>query len=388
MEVRERVMAYIDEHEQEMIEFWKNLVQLESPSADIDGVAQAAAHLDTYCGALGLSTQKYIYEHAGPSLAAWTKEGPLPGVVLMGHMDTVHRRGAFGKHAFVMDGENVHGPGVYDCKGGIVTAFFVIKALMYGGYDKRQLKILLSGDEETAHSLSNGDSLALYKEGIQGCEVAFNCESGLLSGDVITERKGGASLIFRVYGIASHAGAAPQDGASAIKEAARKILDIEALTDYEGTTFNCGTIKGGSGVNVIPDYCEFGVGIRFRTNEEEKEALAQLEEIAKKVYIKGVRTEMETAAGFKAMEKTKKTEPLFEVYKNACIKLGYKEPNMVSSGGCSDGAYVAMEQVPVLCGVGVRGAHNHSKEEYAVIKSMKERTRILAETILSLPDDF
>lgn len=52
----------------------------ESPSADADGVAQAAAHLDTYCGALGLSTKKYIYEHAGPSLAAWTKEGALPGV--------------------------------------------------------------------------------------------------------------------------------------------------------------------------------------------------------------------------------------------------------------------------------------------------------------------
>lgn len=388
MELRERVMAYIDEHEREMIELWKNLVQLESPSSDTERVAQAAAHLDTYCGALGLCTKKYMFEHAGPSLAAWTKKGEFPGVALMGHMDTVHKQGAFGDKVFRIEGENVHGPGVYDCKGGIATAFFVIKALMYAGYDKRQLKILLSGDEETAHSLSNGASLAMYKEGIQGCAAAFNCESGLLSGDVITERKGGGSLIFRVYGTAAHAGAAPQDGASAIKEAARKILDIEALTDYNGTTFNCGTIKGGSGVNVIPDYCEFQVGIRFRSNEEERNALKQLEDIAKRVYTEGVRTEMEAAAGFKAMEMTEKTEPLFEVYKNSCINLGYPVPHMVSSGGCSDGAYVAMEQVPVLCGVGVRGAHNHSKEEYAVIGSMKERARILAETILCLPDDF
>ena len=47
MELRERVMAYIDEHEREMIELWKNLVQLESPSSDTERVAQAAAHLDT-----------------------------------------------------------------------------------------------------------------------------------------------------------------------------------------------------------------------------------------------------------------------------------------------------------------------------------------------------
>ena len=83
MELRERVMAYIDEHEREMIELWKNLVQLESPSSDTERVAQAAAHLDTYCGALGLCTKKYMFEHAGPSLAAWTEKGELPGVCLV-----------------------------------------------------------------------------------------------------------------------------------------------------------------------------------------------------------------------------------------------------------------------------------------------------------------
>lgn len=381
-------LDYIDSHERELIYLWENIVRLESQSADISGVDKLAAHLDTYCAALGLHTKKYVFEQAGPALAAWTGPGAFPPVALMGHMDTVHKRNSFGPDTFRRDGELVRGPGVYDCKGGIAVAFLVLRALLHAGYDKRQLKLLLSGDEETAHGLSGGESLRLYREKLPDCAAAFNCESGLLNGDVITRRKGGGVVSLRFHGVASHAGSAPERGASAIREAARKILDIEALTDFGGTTFNCGVVSGGNGVNVIPDFCEVKVAFRFQTNRDRELAMEQLRAIAEQVYTPGVTTELIEQAGFQALEPTEKTQPLFELYRKASEELGFGSPNAVYSGGCSDGAYAALEGVPVLCGVGVRGANNHSPEEYAVLGSLKERAKIITKTILDLPDDF
>lgn len=381
-------LEYIDRHEDEMTGLWENMVHIESQSADIEGVDKLAAHLDTYCSALGMQTKKYVFANAGPALAAWTSPGPLPPVALMGHLDTVHKRGAFGGNTFRREGDLVRGPGVYDCKGGVAAALYVIRALLYAGYDRRQLKLLLIGDEETAHGLSGGASLALYREQAKGCAAAFNCESGLLNGDIITRRKGGGVFSLKCHGVASHAGTHPEKGASAIREAARKILDIEALTDFSGTTFNCGVVSGGSGVNVVPDTCEVRAAFRFQTNRERETALEQLQVIAEKVYVPGVTTELTVNAGFQAMEPTEKTEPLFALYRRASEELGFGSPNAVYSGGCSDGAYVAMEGVPVLCGVGVRGANNHSREEYAVLSSLKERAKIITKTILDLPDGF
>lgn len=108
-------------------------------------------------------------------------------------MDTVHKPGSFGDDLFRRDGEYVYGPGAYDCKGGIAIAVLVMKALMAFGYDKRQLKLILSGDEEVAHSLSGGKGIDVYTEEIAGCAAAFNCESGLLNGDVVTRRKAAES---------------------------------------------------------------------------------------------------------------------------------------------------------------------------------------------------
>lgn len=381
-------LAYIDEHEEDLIGLWENIVRIESQSSDLEGVARLADHLDTYCDALGMGTKLYRFDGAGPALAAWTRPGTLPPVALMAHLDTVHPKGAFGADTFRVEGDTVHGPGAYDCKGGIAVAFLAIRALLHAGYHRRQMKLLLIGDEETAHALSHEESLILYKDHIPGCAAAFNCESGPLNGDVITRRKGGFVVSLLFQGRASHAGNAPEKGASAIREAAHKVLDIEALTNLSGTTFNCGTIQGGSGPNVVPDRCEMKVGVRFKTKEARDTALAQLQEIRDRVYVPGVSTALKMAAGFQAMELTEKTDPLFQIWRRASEELGHGSPNTAFTGGCSDAAYVAMEGVPVLCGVGVRGANHHALTEYAVLSSLRERARILVKTILDLPDDF
>lgn len=382
------ICDYIDSRENSMMQLWEQMVRIESPSADTAEVNRLAAHLDTYLDAMGLWRKKVAFVEAGSSLVAQTEEGELPAVALMAHMDTVHPVGRFGEDAFRRDGDKIYGPGVYDCKGGIAVAILVISTLQRFGYRKRQLRLILSGDEEVAHSLSKGGGCQVYADAAAGRAAAFNCESGLLNGDVVYRRKGGGIVTITVHGVSAHAGREPEKGASAIREAARKILKIEELSDPNKMLFNCGIVKGGTTSNAIPDFCEFSVGLRFPTNQDLEDALKTLQEICDDNADPRVRAELTVKTIFKAMEPVPDTNELLHLYQDSCEQLGFPRPEPVYSGGCSDAAYVTMMGIPVLCGVGVRGDASHSINEYAVASSLTEQAKKIVLTILSMPDDF
>lgn len=382
-----QVYEYIDKHCAETEQIMEELVRMESWSGDRQGVNAVADYLERCLQEMGLCTERTDYDRAGSSLAAFSAPGKLPAVALMAHMDTVHRPGSFGSKMLKRKGCRLYGPGIYDCKGGIAAALLVIRALQAAGYDKRQLMLLLSGDEEVAHELSGGCGTDVYLRA-SGAAAAFNCESAPLDGSIVLQRRGGAVINIAVHGVAAHAGSSPQKGASAILAAAGMISEIEALTDYTGTLYNCGLIHGGQGANMVPDFCEFTVGLRFMTNSDYEEALKKLEYICSSCGDSRIHTEMRQKALFRAMEKTEKTDLLFDIYKKTAASLGFPEPQGIYAGGCSDAAYVALQGVPVLCGTGILGADNHTAEEYALPESLCGQAKKIAGTILSLPDDF
>ena len=52
----EQAFAYLEKNEHSMMELLKNLVSIETPSADREANERIAAHLDTYCDALGMDS--------------------------------------------------------------------------------------------------------------------------------------------------------------------------------------------------------------------------------------------------------------------------------------------------------------------------------------------
>ena len=66
----EQAFAYLEKNEHSMMELLKNLVSIETPSADREANERIAAHLDTYCDALGMERQIHHFEKAGPTFAA------------------------------------------------------------------------------------------------------------------------------------------------------------------------------------------------------------------------------------------------------------------------------------------------------------------------------
>lgn len=384
----ENALHYLDQYHDEMLFLWETLVKMESPSADPAAIDLLASHLDTYCRALGMETEKLRPEGAGACLATWTAPQALPPVLLLGHMDTVHPVGSFPGGPWRVEGDSVYGPGVHDCKGGLVIALYVIRALQHAGYDRRQLKLVTVSDEETGHSLSRMAAVDFLESHARGCGAAFTFESGLPDGTLVTRRKGGGVIRLDVEGIASHCGTAPEKGASAIREAARKIVAIEDLTDFDHVTFNCGKISGGTSVNTIPAACGVDICIRFHSNQERDAAMEKVRAICAKVETPHTRCTLGPLMGFPAMEELPRTAELVKVYGDASEALGLGRPGTVGTAGCSDSAYTTSMGIPTLCAVGVLGEGQHSPHEHASISSLLSQAKRLTAAILALPDSF
>ena len=389
MTQQEKAYSYLEQYHSEMISLWEEFVRLESPSAVPEAIDEVARHLDTYCRALGMATDKFKVDGSGTCVEAETASRALSPIMFLGHIDTVHPIGSFpgGPWSIREDGW-VYGPGVHDCKGGMIIALYVIRALQHAGYDKRQLKLLVVGDEEVGHATSKMESVNFLRKHAEGCGAVFTFESGSMNGDIVTRRKGGGNIKLTVDGIASHCGLAPKDGASAIREAARKIVAIEDITDYDNILFNCGKISGGTAVNTIPANCSVDICIRFQTNKDKDDGIAALHEICGKVETPNTKCTVGPMMGFPAMEETEKTGELVALYQDACESLGLDRPATLHVAGCSDSAYTTSMGIPTLSGGGVRGVGNHSINEHADPASLLTQAKKLVATILAMPDSF
>ncbi|MBO5472981.1 MAG: M20/M25/M40 family metallo-hydrolase [Lachnospiraceae bacterium] len=374
-----------DELSGEMHDFLKQLVRIESPASFKEGVDEICRTIKAFCDNNQFKTTVYEFPAAGASLISnvsetHDKEG---AILLMGHMDTAQPVGAFGSEILTQDNQYYYGPGVLDCKGGLVVALYAAKILKDAGYHTRPLRLVFSGDEESGHTSSLGKGREVYYQASEGAIAAFNCESGREDGYIAIARKGLFNVKIIVHGVAAHSGNNPEQGRNAILEAAHKVIAIEKLTDFDGTTFNCGVIHGGKVQSAVPDYCEFLVCVRFRQRGHARTALEQLQQITDTVYVDGTSSEMiVTEEPHGPMEETQENLDLFHIYQRAAASLGDNAIKPYFAGGASDAFYTTEKGVPTICGIGIRGQGQHSPKERAVIASLTERVKILIKAIL------
>ena len=70
---------------------------------------------------------------------------------------------------------------------------------------------------------------------------------------VITDRPGMAVWQLHAHGVEAHAGNGHATGVNSIAAAARCLLDLQELTDYNRSlTVNAGTVSGGTTHNTVP----------------------------------------------------------------------------------------------------------------------------------------
>ena len=117
----------IDSLEEKYIQVLVDVCNIESPTDCKKGVDAVGEYFTNMANEKGWSVEVNKQEIAGDCICI-TLNPNASGkpVCFSGHMDTVHPIGSFGEIPTKIDGDIIYGPGVADCKGGIVASFMAM----------------------------------------------------------------------------------------------------------------------------------------------------------------------------------------------------------------------------------------------------------------------
>ena len=217
-------------------------------------------------------------------------------------------------------------------KAGLVMNCFVLAAFAKFGGAPAPLLGLFTGDEE----IGSPEGRSVIETEARRARVVFNSEPGRVSGNVVTGRKGGVFMVFRVTGKAAHSGANFADGISAIEELARKTQALHALTDLDrGVTVNIGLISGGQSVNTVAPWAEGQIDLRYVSPPDRDDAMARIGAIIERSFVPGTKAELTIRGEFLPLVQTPTAKRLFEIYVRAAADTGFATDGEFT-GGCAD----------------------------------------------------
>ena len=300
-----------------------------------------------------------------------------PGILVMGHMDTVHPIGTLAHLPFRLDGERCYGPGILDMKGGNYIALEAIRQLQRAGIaTKLPVTVLLTSDEEVG-SPSTRD--VIEAEAARHKYVLIP-EPARPNGGVVTGRYAIARFRLEATGKPSHAGARLADGRSAIREMARQIIAIEDMTT-EDCTFSVGVMHGGQWVNCVTTTCTGEALSMAKTQDQLDRGVAAM--LGLRASGNDVQFKVERTVTRPMWDPNAATEALWRHAQGIALGLGYDIPAQYSGGG-SDGNFTGAMGIPTLDGLGVAGDGFHTLTEHIRIESLARRGKLIAGLLATL----
>ena len=381
----EKLFDCIDELYEQYLQMWETVCNMESPTMNKELIDKVGNYFIDLAKQRGWETE--VFESVTGNVVCLTMNANAnkAPITLSAHMDTVHPVGSFGSPAVRMDEENIYGPGVTDCKGGLVAAWYAMDALSQCGFTDRPVRLLLQSDEEAGSRPINKPTIGYICEKSKGSRAFFNLEGGHKD-LVCVERKGIVTYLMKITGVEAHSSLCAVNGANAITEAAHKILELEKIKDHDGITCNCGVISGGTTHNTVPGYCEFRANFRFVNNQQSEYIAEYMQKLAKEVYVAGCKTEVEEYGFRPAMERVQRNLDLLDTVNEIFVRNGMERLEPIKKNGGSDAAQVTTAGIPCLDDLGVLGGKVHSPDEYAVKESLKESAKRLASIIYCIKD--
>ena len=368
-------LRYFSQHQDQIVETIRELVEIESPSDHKPAVDRVAAFLVQKFEALGGRTQLHRSNDFGDSLQTdFAGKASRKPVLLLGHYDTVSPLGTLANMPCKIDNGRLRGPGVLDMKSGIALMLHAIAALQaWHGALPRPVTVFLVSDEEVGSHSSRKTTEALAKDsaGVLVLEPAAG-----LRGAVKTARKGVGEYTLQVKGIAAHAGLDPGKGHSAVLELARQITVIAKMNNLrQGVSVNPGVIQGGTRTNVIAAEASVGIDVRIKRAAQAAGINRKLRSL--KPFDKHCKLEMTGSINRLPMERTAGVAALYKKAQKIASQVGWKLEEAAVGGG-SDGNFTAGMGIPTLDGMGGVGDGAHAVHEFIVISELPRRALLLA----------
>ncbi len=300
-----------------------------------------------------------------------------PGILIAGHMDTVHPVGTLDVLPFKRKGGQCWGPGIQDMKSGNYLSLEAIRQLRAASIDTPlPITVLYTPDEE----VGTPSTRELIEATAAQNKYVLVPEPARPDGGVVWGRYAIARYYLETVGVPIHAGVDPRLGHSAIKEMARRILQVEEMTS-DDCTFSVGVIHGGEWVNCVASSCKaevLSMAKRQQDLDAGVEKMMALNDATADVEFRVTRNVTrpvwEPDAGCKA---------LHAHAAELAGDLGFDLPASMAGGG-SDGNFTGAMGIPTLDSLGARGAGLHTLNEHIEVDSLAERGKLMAGLLATL----
>ncbi len=345
-----------------------DLARIDSPSGE---EAAITADLTRRLSALDFETELDDYGN----LIARKGEGANP-LLLSAHMDTVEPgRGiqpAVKGDRIESDGTTILGG---DCKCGLSAIVEALESIAEDGADHIPLEVALTREEEPG--LVGARKLD-YSKITATDAVVFDGEGP--PSRITSASPTYVGFRLEVTGRAAHAGIEPEKGLSAIRIASEIVTRLPQGRLDEETTFNVGTIEGGSVRNAVPELTILTGEFRSLNLETMDAVLLQLNEalgevrgmFPEAVIDDHLHTEFEAYS-------LDESDPMVRRIMDALDRLGMR-PTMGTSGGGSDGNIFRQRGIrSVVVGMGDHGMH--TVREYVTIPDLVDAAHLCEELI-------
>ena len=316
------------------------------------------------------------------------------GILLSGHTDVVPIDGQHWNYppfSLTLEDERCYGRGTTDMKGFVACCLAIISEI-----DPQQLKkplwLGLSYDEEVGclggHELL--DYLAAQPVKPELCLVGEPTSMRPVNG-----HKGKVALRCQVKGKECHSAYTPQ-GVNAIQYAARLIhfiLEQEKQLREKGdlrfdppfSTLHVGTISGGEALNIVPNFCQFDMELRYLPQQSPNEVVDGLKTYAQHQLVPAMR---EMSADCDISFKTLAAYPglyLDEMTPWLQQLLAWTDSSTAHtvSFGTEGGLYQASGITSIICGPGSM-AQGHKPDEYIEKDQLRQCLKLLERIICHL----
>jgi glutamate carboxypeptidase len=367
------------------------LAEVNSGSFNVEGVDRCGARLAAMLDELGPDRIDQVavgptpvmgdtgtVEHrpVGRAVVATMRpEAPFQ-VLLFGHLDTVYPADSPFQRVR-REGHTLHGPGVADCKGGLVVAIEAVRFLDrtdWGG--DIGWRFVAVPDEEVG-SVGSKSWLA---DLASGCHLGLGFEPALPGGGVAAGRKGSLTAHLGVHGRSAHVGRAHGQGRSAIRALARLVDRLEAENATHGVTVNCGRISGGGALNAVPDLAIGSFNVRVESAADHRWIERVFAEVVQAASTDGVEAAVHWTSARPPKERNRALDALLADVIGAGSALGQTIAGEDTGGSC-DGNDLAAAGLVNIDSLGIGGGAIHSPDEFALLDTLPGRSALVVEVL-------
>jgi succinyl-diaminopimelate desuccinylase len=368
-------------NKERLIKITQSLIRINSANPPGNEV-KVADYVAKDLKAIGLDVKIHSFAKNRPNVVA-TLKGSWPrakaakeAILITPHYDTV----PFGEGwkydplGGTIDKGRIYGRGASDDKGNCAVGMEVLHSMAEDGVRlQRDIIFAATADEETGSKLG---IIPLLQKGIVRPKVALITDSEEF--DAIIAQKGLFHCRVQIFGKKAH-GAYNWRGINAIEIAARVINRLLAHQFkfkkhplLVPPTKNIGTIRGGEKVNMVSDFCEFSLDIRFMPGMTAEGVLKEVKALISK-ETKNFKVIIDDSQKPYGMDPK---HPFVKTYVDTCKKMGFKA-NLMGSQGATVITFFQDYGIPAFStGWGAHGVI-HANDEYAEIKTLYNGARVL-----------